>query len=203
MAGVSLVVEVIRKTHSMVSIAALLLGLIASGLLAAISYSTSNKTITILSCLMSVTVCVQYTLLGRPSAAALSVVSLVFSIVALLMKNSEKWRWQTVLPAMLVSMTVTSWFFGGITMGYEALPLLGSILMGSLIMFHKPAVIKSVQFVAGVIWTVYQVHVGAWGQIPGEVIYFITWGASVRTMIARYLKNRPEEYAPAPDAALV
>lgn len=157
----------------------IILGLVASGLLAAISYSSHNRTITILSAVMSAVVCGQYVLLNHPGAAVLSAISLIFSIASLMLSNTRAWRPRVVLAAMILSMVVAHWVVNGISVRYEMLPLVGSVLMASLICIHNRATIKATQFIAGVVWTIYQVHVGAWGQMPGEVIYFIAWWLSV------------------------
>lgn len=157
----------------------IVLGLVASGLLAAISYSSRNRTITILSAVMSAVVCGQYALLNHPGAAVLSAISLAFSIASLSLSKARAWRPKVALATMILSMVAAHWIVNGISVGYETLPLVGSMLMASLICIHNRAAIKTIQFIAGVVWTVYQVHVGAWGQMPGEVIYFIAWWLSV------------------------
>lgn len=157
----------------------IVLGLVASGPLAAISYSSRNRTITILSAVMSAVVCGQYALLDHPGAAVLSAISLIFSIASLMFSNIRAWRPRVVLAAMILSMVAAHWIVNGVSAGCETLPLVGSVLMASLICIHNWAAIKAIQFIAGIVWTVYQVHVGAWGQMPGEVIYFIAWWLSV------------------------
>lgn len=157
----------------------IILGLVASGLLAALSYSSRNRTITILSAVMSAVVCGQYVLLGHPGAAVLSAISLIFSIASLMFSNTRAWRPKIALAAMILSMVAAHWVVNGISVGYETLPLVGSVLMASLICLHNRVAIKTIQFIAGIVWTIYQVHVSAWGQMPGEVIYFVAWWLSV------------------------
>jgi hypothetical protein len=157
----------------------IVLGLVASGLLAAISYSSHNRTITILSAVMSAVVCAQYVLLNHPGAAVLSAISLIFSIASLMLSRVRAWRPKVALAAMILSMVAAHWVVNDISVGYETLPLVGSVLMASLICIHNRVAIKTIQFIAGIVWTIYQVHVSAWGQMPGEVIYFVAWWLSV------------------------
>lgn len=157
----------------------IVLGLVASCLLAAISYSSHNRTITILSAAMSAVICGQYILLNHPGAAVLSAISLIFSIASLTLSKTRAWRPKVALATMILSMIAAHWIINGISVGYETLPLVGSALMASLICIHNRATIKTIQFIAGGVWTIYQVHVGAWGQMPGEVIYFVAWWLSV------------------------
>ena len=92
---------------------AFIFGLIASILLVAISYSSNNKTITILSVLMSSAVAVQYLILGAYGATALSVLSIVFAVAALVLSKKPYWRFRNIAPVIVVSMTALFLITGG------------------------------------------------------------------------------------------
>lgn len=158
-------------------------GLIASVLLVAISYSSSNKTITILSVLMSSAVAVQYILLGAYGATALSVLSALFAVAALVLSKKPYWRFRNIAPVIVVSMTTLFLITGGSLSGFNLLPLVGSILMSCLVLVENKWAIKAITFVAGIVWLVYQIHTGAWGQIPGQIFYFTFWFISVGNML--------------------
>lgn len=55
--------------------------------------------------------------------------------------------------------------------------------MSALPFLSTTWVVKSLQLIGGVLWTVYMVYAGAWGQLPGEVVYFVAWGVSVIKMV--------------------
>jgi membrane protein len=162
---------------------ALIFGIIASVLLVAISYSSSNKTITILSVLMSSAVAVQYLLLGAYGATALSMLSIVFAVAALVLSKKPFWRFQNIAPVIVVSMTALLLVTGGSLSGFNLLPLVGSILMSCLVLVENKWVIKAITLIAGIVWLVYQIHTGAWGQIPGQIFYFTFWFISVGNMV--------------------
>lgn len=162
---------------------AFIFGLIASVLLVAISYSSSNKTITILSVLMSSAVAIQYLLLGAYGATALSILSIIFAVAALLLSKKPYWRFRNIAPVVVVSMTVLFLVTGGSLSGFNLLPLIGSVLMSCLVLVENKWAIKSITFVAGIVWLVYQIHTGAWGQIPGQIFYFTFWFISVGNML--------------------
>lgn len=166
---------------------AFIFGLIASVLLVAISYSSSNKSITILSVLMSSAVALQYLLLGAYGATALSILSAMFAVASLVLNKKPYWRFRNIAPLITVSMTVLFMVTGGSLSGFNLLPLIGSVLMSCLVLVENKWSIKVITFTAGIIWLVYQIHTGAWGQIPGQVFYFTFWFISVRNM----LKNTP------------
>lgn len=162
---------------------AFIFGLIASVLLVAISYSSSNKTITILSVLMSSAVAIQYLLLGAYGATALSILSIIFAVAALLLSKKPYWRFRNIAPVIAVSMTTLFLIIGGSLSGFNLLPLIGSVLMSCLVLVENKWAIKSITFIAGIVWLVYQIHTGAWGQIPGQIFYFTFWFISVRNML--------------------
>lgn len=164
---------------------AFIFGLVASVLLVAISYSSSNKTITILSVLMSSAVALQYLLLGAYGATALSVLSIVFAIAALVLSKKPYWRFKNIAPVIVVSMTALFLMTGGSLSGFNLLPLVGSVLMSCLVLVENKWAIKAITFVAGIVWLVYQIHTGAWGQIPGQVFYFTFWFISVGNMLKK------------------
>lgn len=162
---------------------AFIFGLIASVLLIAISYSSSNKTITILSVLMSSAVAVQYLLLGAYGATVLNVLSIVFAVAALVLSKKPYWRFRNIAPVIVVSMTTLFLVTGGSLSGFNLLPLIGSILMSCLVLVENKWAIKTITFIAGIVWLVYQIHTGAWGQIPGQIFYFTFWFISVGNMV--------------------
>lgn len=162
---------------------AFIFGLVASVLLVAISYSSSNKTITILSVLMSSAVAVQYLLLGAYGATVLSVLSIVFAVAALVLSKKPYWRFRNISPVIVISMTTLFLITGGSLSGFNFLPLIGSVLMSCLVLVENKWIIKTITFVAGIVWLVYQIHTGASGQIPGQIFYFTFWFISVGNMV--------------------
>ena len=169
---------------------AFIFGLIASILLVAISYSSNNKTITILSVLMSSAVAVQYLLLGAYGATALSVLSIVFAVAALILSEKPYWRFRNIAPLIVLSMTALFIVTGGSLFGFNLIPLIGSVLMSCLILVENKWAIKGITFTAGIIWLVYQIHTGAWGQIPGQIFYFTFWFISVGKMVKNTSINK-------------
>lgn len=169
---------------------AFIFGLIASVLLVAISYSSSNKTITILSVLMSSAVAIQYLLLGAYGATALSILSIIFAVAALLLSKKPYWRFRNIAPVIVVSMAALFLVTGGSLSGFNLLPLVGSILMSCLVLVENKWAIKTITLVAGIVWLVYQIHTGAWGQIPGQIFYFTFWFISVGNMVKNTSVNK-------------
>lgn len=164
---------------------ALIFGLIASVLLVAISYSSSNKTITILSVLMSSAVAIQYLILGAYGATALSFLSIISAVAALLLSKKPYWRFRNIAPVIAVSMTALFLITGGSLSGFNLFPLIGSVLMSCLVLVENKWAIKVITFTAGIVWLVYQIHTGAWGQIPGQIFYFTFWFISVGNILKK------------------
>ena len=174
---------------------ALILGAIASLLLVALAYSSTQRTITILTIALSVVVAAQYYALAKPAAAAVILVSLVFALAALALPKSRRTA-VVVLPVMaVVTLTVSLVTAGVPGNGFEAVPVAATVVMSALPFLSGTWVIKLLQLVGGVLWTVYMVYAGAWGQLPGEVVYFVAWGVSVIKMVSATRRERAQSAA--------
>ena len=163
---------------------ALILGAIASLLLVVLAYSSKQRTITILTIILSVMVAAQYYALGKPSAAAVSIVSLVFALAALVLPKGKRTA-VVVLPVMALVTAAVSFAASGVPgNGFEVIPIAATVVMSALPFLSATWVVKSLQLIGGVLWTIYMVYAGAWGQLPGEVFYFVAWGVSVMRIIS-------------------
>lgn len=181
---------------------ALILGAIASLLLVALAYSSTQRTITILTIALSVVVAAQYYALAKPAAAAVSLVSLVFALAALVLPKSRR-AVMVVLPVMaVVTLTVSLVTAGVPGNGFETIPVVAAVVMSSLPFLTATWVVKTLQLVGGVLWTVYMVYAGAWGQLPGEVVYFVAWGVSVVRMASSARRGRTQGVVEAPGASV-
>ena len=158
---------------------ALILGAIASLLLVALAYSSKQRTITILTIALSVMVAAQYHALGKPAAAAVSLVSLVFALAALVLPKSKRTAVVAIPVMAMVTLIVSVVTTGAPGNGFEVIPIAATVVMSALPFLSATWVVKSLQLIGGVLWTIYMVYAGAWGQLPGEVFYFVAWAVSV------------------------
>lgn len=174
---------------------ALILGAIASLLLVALAYSSQQRTITTLTIALSVVVAAQYYALDKPSAAAVSIVSLVFALAALVLPKSRRTA-IVVIPVMALATVVVSFVAAGTPAnGFEFVPVAATVVMSALPFLSATWVVKLLQLVGGLLWTVYMVYAGAWGQLPGEVFYFVAWGVSVVKIITEVHSARSQPVA--------
>lgn len=171
---------------------ALILGAIASLLLVVLAYSSKQRTITILTIILSVVVAAQYYALGKPSAAAVSLVSLVFALAALVLPKSRRTA-MVAIPVMALVTVIVSFTAAGVPgNGFEFVPVAATVAMSALPFLSATWVIKPLQLVGGVLWTVYMVYAGAWGQLPGEVVYFVAWFVSVMRIVSGICRERSQ-----------
>lgn len=171
---------------------ALILGAIASLLLVVLAYSSKQHTITILTIILSVVVAAQYYALGKPSAAAVSLVSLVFALAALILPKSRRTAMVAILIMALVTVIVSFTAAGDPGDGFEFVPVAATVAMSALPFLSATWVVKLLQLVGGVLWTVYMVHANAWGQLPGEVVYFAAWFVSMFGIISGACRERSQ-----------
>lgn len=171
---------------------ALILGATASLLLVLLAYSSTQRTITALTIALSVVVAAQYHVLNKPSAAAVSIVSLVFAFAALALPKGRRTAVVAIPIMAVVTLAVSVVTAGAPANGFEFIPVVATVVMSALPFLSATWVVKSLQLIGGVLWTIYMVYAGAWGQLPGEVVYFVTWFVSVFGIISGARRERSQ-----------
>ena len=158
---------------------ALVLGLVASGLLVVLAAVHTRRLMIGVSVALSMVVAAQYVVLGEFAAAGVSLVGLVFALAAVFIPRRKSVT-VPVVTLIVACLAVVSLWAGGVPahpVGW--FPLVGAILMGVLPFVENVVWVKACQGAGGVVWGVFMVWVGAWGQVPGEVLYMVVWGVSV------------------------
>lgn len=81
--------------------------------------------------------------------------------------------------AILAIQTIGYFVINGVSLNWSLLALTGTIV-GSLAMwFHNPIHLKVTMLFMGFIWLSYQLVSGAYGQIPGELVFLAGITASI------------------------
>lgn len=168
---------------------AVFLGLLASVLLVVLAAIHTRRLVIGVSVALSMVVAAQYVVLGEFAAAGVSLVGLVFALVAVFVPRRKSVT-VPVVTLMVVCLSVVSLLTGGIPahpVGW--FPLVGAVLMGFLPFVENVVWVKACQGAGGVVWGVFMVWVGAWGQVPGEVLYMVVWGVSVWRLYRQHTMN--------------
>ena len=149
-----------------------IVGLIASVLVIAISLAVHQRTIATISVLLGFFIITQYVLLDKTGTAILAIISLIYAALSLLFAGSRYWKEKYCIPAVIATYLIAFVVINGFVFNVEIFALVGSILMTVLVVLRNPITSKVIATVAGIAWLVYQVKVGAYGQLPGQGFYF-------------------------------
>lgn len=159
-------------------IAALILGLGASAFVVSLSLAKSQKTIALLTVGMSAVLVGQYLVLDQFTAAVLNAMSLfygllIFATVGRTDSFSKGANSTAVRIGLLGAYTVVFMLLnGGLGWNMQLLAYLGSMLMIAVMMVSNAWATKLILLAAGVCWTVFQFHTGAYGNLVGQIFYF-------------------------------
>ena len=176
-------------------------GLIASVLVIAISLAVHQRTIAVISVLLGFFVATQYILLDKSGTAILAIVSLVYAGLSLLLAGNKYWKEKYCIPAVIATYLTVFTVINGFVFNIEILALVGSILMTALVVVRNPVTSKVIATVAGVAWLVYQVKVGAYGQLPGQGFYFT--GIAISSVILFRYHKAGKDMSTAPEVGSI
>lgn len=164
---------------------AIILGLIASCLIVALSFVRGQRRIALVSMALSTVLVGQYLSLSQPVAATLSAMSLGYAaLVYFTVARTDAFSlWVNGSSARIILLGVYTGVFavlnGGIGLNLQLLAYLGSVLMVAVMMVEHPWLSKAILLVAGVCWTIFQYETGAYGNLVGQLFYFggLVWSS--------------------------
>lgn len=157
---------------------ALVLGLLASALIVCLSFAKSQKSIALVSILLSAVLVGQYLSLNQQVAATLSAMSLGYGLLVYATVDrpgliSQMLSGTAVRISLLgVYTAVFGALNGGFSFDLQLLAYFGSVLMVAVMMVENPWLSKLILLSAGVCWTVFQFQTGAYGNLVGQIFYF-------------------------------
>lgn len=163
---------------------ALILGLVASAFIIVLSLARSQRTVALVSILLSSVLVGQYLTLNQPTATALSGMSLLYGVLIYsTLDRSDRFSRAVNGKVLRVSLLATYTLIyallnGGISLNYQFLALVGSVLMVAVMMVKNAWLSKLILLVAGIAWTIFQFHTGAYGNLVGQLFYFLGLGWS-------------------------
>lgn len=114
---------------------------------------------------------VQFSLLGQTATTYLIAVSAVYSIL-LILENKISFVRSHAFTAGLLSVQIAGYFLiNGFSMNWSLLALLGTVVGTFSMWFQDPIKLKASMLILGGVWLTYQLISGAYGQIPGELVF--------------------------------
>lgn len=113
----------------------------------------------------------QFILLGETSTTFLIAVSAIYSVL-LMLENKIPFVRSHIFTLGLLSIQIAGYFFiNGTALNWSLLALMGTIVGTFSMWFQDPLKLKASMLVLGGIWLSYQLISGAYGQIPGELVF--------------------------------
>lgn len=148
-----------------------LVGLIASIIITLMAFSIQRKSILILSVLTGVFTTIQYALLGENGTALLTTISLVYALALCFSAKfpivESKW------VALTLMAIFTTAFIGvnGFSISWSFVSYVASLIGAFMLLFKNQLVLKWMMLLNGLSWATFQLVSGAYGQLPGEVLF--------------------------------
>lgn len=113
----------------------------------------------------------QFILLNQTATTYLIGVSLVYSILLIFEKKIPFVRTHVFTAGLLLTQTVGYFLINGFSFNWGLLALTGTIIGTLAMWFQSPLKLKVTMLFMGFIWLAYQAASGAYGQLPGELVF--------------------------------
>lgn len=153
------------------AIFALTLGALASLFVIISAFSLNRKTILLSLLITNFLTGAQFIILGEIPTTFLIAVSALYTGALMMEKILPFVRSNAFTIGILAVQTVGYFAINGMRLDWSLLALSGTIV-GSLAMWFKnPIHLKATMLLMGFIWLAYQLVSGAYGQIPGELVF--------------------------------
>lgn len=153
------------------AIFALTLGALASLFIIISAFSLNRKTILLSLLITNFLTGAQFIILGEIPTTFLIAVSALYTGALMMEKILPFVRSNAFTIGILAVQTVGYFAINGMRLDWSLLALSGTIV-GSLAMWFKnPIHLKATMLLMGFIWLAYQLVSGAYGQIPGELVF--------------------------------
>ena len=167
----------------------IIFGLIASAALIGISISVGRKSILSLSMVLNIASIAQYVILGSWSAVAITVITVVYIISTQFEERFSFLRSNTYIIGVIVSYLVTYLFTSPQLWSVELVVLVAT-MGGVLTLFIRNQVgIKVTQIVVSLMFLVFALLVGAYGQVPGQAVNLVLTVVALGYVISYHRAN--------------
>lgn len=153
------------------SIIVFTLGVLASLCIIIMAFSFNRSVILWSTLLTSVITGVQYILLEQTATTFLIGISLVYSILLMLENKLPAVRTHAFTGGVLTVQLLGYIAINGITLDWSILALAGTLIGTVALWFQNPVKLKVTMLVMGLIWLTFQIAAGAYGQLPGELVF--------------------------------
>lgn len=171
-------------------------GLCASVLVIILSFMIQRRSIVLVSSVLACFTMAQYALLGKSATVVLAAITLLYGVVTLFEKKYPILGSKNALWVLCGVYSASFILMNGIRFDWEILAFVAS-LTGVVIMAMKNQLaVKWIMLGNGVTWCSYQLIVGAYGQLPGEIFYTVGVLVSLKMLYSAKKRNIPLDKVP-------
>lgn len=172
------------------------LGLIASALVVVMSLTIKRDMIVKMSALMGIVTTAQYALLGEWSATWLTSVAFFYALGLMFAKKFPIMESKRIAFVLLLIYSAGFFIINGFSLSWPLLAYGASLLGTFMLLVHNPLILKNMMLINGLLWLGFQLASGAYGQIPGEIIYLFGVITSITYLMKAKSKGIPLDKVP-------
>lgn len=173
--------------------ASLIAGVIASVMVVVLSLLTKRNHIIVFSIVLCVITGTQYALLGEYSTVVLSAITILYGLATFFERRFPVIQSKGFLWGLLAVYTLAFFISNGLSFGVDFMAYGASILGTVVMMLHNQISAKTVMLISGLLWLAFQLAVGAYGQIPGEIFYTAGCVYTLVVLFKRRKRDRADE----------
>lgn len=178
-----------------------LVGLIASTIITLMAFSIQRKSILILSVLTGVFTTIQYALLGENGTAILTTISLVYALALCFSAKFPIVESKWVALTLMVIFTTAFIGVNGFSISWSIVSYVASLIGAFMLLFKNQLILKWMMLLNGLSWAIFQLVSGAYGQLPGEVLFIA--GVVFSLIVMTRAKKRGQSLDDVPEFSTV
>lgn len=131
---------------------------------------------------------VQFILLNQTATTYLIAVSLIYSVLLMMESKFPVVRTHGFTALVITLQTVGYVVINGLAWNWGLLALTGTVMATVAMWFQEPIKLKVTMLIMGFVWFTFQIVSGAYGQLPGEVVFLA--GITVSIMMLMKAKKQ-------------
>lgn len=176
---------------------AIALGLLASALVFVMSLTIKRPNVIKLSLLLSLVCAAQFAVLGEWGTVFLNITTALYTVGLMLSGKFPQLGGHKAAYVLVAVYTTGFLLINGLALSWGLLSFAASIMGALMLMIGNPLRLKWAMLINGLLWTVFQVASGAYGQLPGEALYVA--GVVYSIVMLTRARNRGKDLRSVPE----
>lgn len=174
----------------------LFFGLCASVFVVLLSFTIQRKNVVLVSSALACFTMAQYMLLGKTATVVLAAVTLLYGVVTLFEKRYPVLGSKYALYVLCATYSAVFFLVNGFSFDVEILAYAASLAGVIIMALRNQIAVKWIMLLNGATWCSYQLIVGAYGQLPGEIFFTVGVLVSLKMLYDAKKKGVPLDKVP-------